>query len=144
MCRSLSLPAHIGRRCTPRHNSEQGSTTVEMVILVPVIMLLLLFIVYVGRLTQAKAEVAQAADHAARAAALVAKGRMDGEARRAASESLTDASCLNRQIAVSAGDTEVTATVTCTINRSDLAPLAPGQQVVTATSTEVIDVRRGG
>lgn len=147
ICRLLPGRAHICRRWTrrshPNLRSDRGSTTVEMVIMAPILMMMLLFIVYVGRLTQANSEVAQAADHAARAAALVSRPSMSAQAQAAASASLADSTCLNRQVSVAEGQFEVSVTVTCTIVRSDLAPLAPGQQTVSATSTEIIDVKRG-
>ncbi len=123
--------------------SDRGSTTAELVIIAPILLMMLLFIVYVGRLTQANSEVAQAADHAARAAALASRSNMAPRAHAAAASSLADSKCLNRQISVVKGGLEVTVTVTCTIVRSDLAPLAPGQQTVSATSTEIIDFKRG-
>ena len=147
ICRLLPDQAHICRRWTRRRHpslrTDRGSTTVEMVIMAPILTMMLLFIVYVGRLTQANSEVAQAADHAARAAALVSRPSMSGQAQAAASSSLADSKCLNRQVSVAEGQFEVSVTVTCTIVRSDLAPLAPGQQTVSATSTEIIDVKRG-
>ncbi len=142
-CRSRSARAHMHRRWIRRTHSERGSTTVELVVIVPALMTMLLLVVYVGRLTQANAAVTQAADHAARAAALSARPAMSGEAQSAAVESLSGTTCLDRHVVVAVGPQVVTATVTCTIKRSDLAPLAPGQQTVSASSTEVIDVRRG-
>ncbi len=147
ICRLSAALAHIGRRWTlrllPNMRSDRGSATVELVIMAPVLLLMLLFIVYVGRLTQANSEVAQAADHGARAAALASRPNMVDQAQAAASTSLADSKCLNRQVSVADAGFEVTVTVTCTIVRSDLAPLAPGQQTVSATSTEIIDVKRG-
>ncbi len=144
MCRSPSPRAHLGRRWTRSTTSDHGSTAVELVVVVPALMVALLFIVYAGRLTQANTRVHQAADHAARSAAMTSRRMMTAKAEAAVAASMEDARCAQHNVTVSVDTGAVTATVTCTIDRSDLAPLAPGVQTVTASSTEVIDVRRGG
>jgi hypothetical protein len=61
---------------------------------------------------------------------------------------LTDGGVRCDAVAVTSGQTivadlqAVTVTVSCTVPRADLAPLAPGTRTVVATSTEVIDVIR--
>lgn len=122
---------------------------VELVALVPALLVLVLFVVFVGRLAQANTTVRHAADQAARAASQVSAGAMAGAATSTALAELSSAglACHSPGVNVSRGEVQgtptVTVTVSCALNRQALAPLAPGAQTVAATSTEVVDVRRG-
>ena len=164
-CRSRPSRAHISVPCTPprvtidprrprrqpRHPdpSESGSVTVEVVLLAPVLVLLLLFGVYVGRLSQANTHVRHAADQAARAATLASPTGLGDAARTAALSDLArnGVGCVDpsitTSIASSRGIQSVTVVVRCSIDRRDLAILGLGTQTVTARSTEVIDRHRG-
>lgn len=105
----------------------------------------LMFVVFAGRLTQANARVRHAADQAARAASMVSLGRSGGVAAATATTELSSGEirCSSMSVATSTSDlaglTAVTVTVECAVDRGDLAPLAPGSHVVRATSTEVLD-----
>jgi Flp pilus assembly protein TadG len=121
---------------------------VEFVLLAPVLLILMLFVVYLGRATQANARVHHAADQAARAASLVSGSHAGSAAQSTAVRELTaggvrcDALSVSSSRTTSAGLESVTVTVSCTVPRDQLAPLAPGSRLVSATSTEVIDVIR--
>ncbi len=123
--------------------------TIELVLLAPVLISLVLFVVYVGRLAQANTHVRHAAAEAARAASLVDRSRMDGVARAAALDDLSDngVACRSPQVAVSLSHDGVVASVSvdvsCEVDRDDLVMLGLGTQRVTATSSEVVDVYRG-
>jgi Flp pilus assembly protein TadG len=163
-CRFWSPQAHLLRRWTPTfphrrsalpasgsHRSNQrGSTTIEMVLLAPVLMMLILLIVFAGRLTQVNSQVRHAADQAARVASQKSEVNRNGAATAAALADLASngIACVSPTVSIStssAGEVQtVTATVSCEVNRSELAPLAPGAQRLVGTSTEVIDRRRGG
>jgi Flp pilus assembly protein TadG len=148
----LSLPNRHRERpaVRSRRANQRGSTTVEMVLLAPVLMMLILLIVFAGRLTQANSQVRHAADQAARVASQKSDANRDGAATAAALADLSSngIACLSPNVSIStsfAGQVQtVTATVSCEVNRSELAPLAPGAQRLVGTSTEVIDRRRGG
>jgi Flp pilus assembly protein TadG len=69
---------------------ERGSATIELALLAPVLLILLLFVAFVGRLTEARAEVDAAARDAARAASLMRTGdSAETAARQAAANTLT-------------------------------------------------------
>jgi Flp pilus assembly protein TadG len=155
-CRSGPARAHISDRCVPslhpRPSSsgrDRGSVTVELVLLAPVLLSLLLFVVYVGRLAQANTHVRHAAAEAARAASLVDRSRMDSVARSAALADLSDngVACRGPRVAVMLSDSDtvqsVAVEVTCEVDREDLVMLGLGAQRVSASSSQVIDVYRG-
>ena len=144
-CRSGGGRAHIGVRWMSTAHQDRGSAAVELVVLVPTLMLLVLLVVFAGRLAQANTTVRHAADQAARAASQVSDGAM---ADRAADVALAEIeaqglACLTPVVTVDRGLSTVGVTVSCAVNRQSLAPLAPGVQIVVASSVEVVDVRRG-
>ena len=131
--------------------SERGSATLELVLLTPLLLLMLLFVVFLGRLGQARNDVDRAARDAARAAS-IARSPEDADAagRTAAADTLQSGgvSCRQMEVAVdtsrfAAGGT-VAATVTCTVDLADVAELTvPGSQTMTASFSEPIDTFRG-
>src|SRR3954447_13954548 len=131
--------------------SERGSATLELVLLTPVLLLMLIFVVFLGRLGQARNDVDRAARDAARAAS-IARSPIDADVagREAARSTLESGgvSCRELDVAVdtarfSAGG-DVSATVTCTIELADVAELkVPGTRTLTASFTEPLDVYRG-
>ena len=151
-CRLGGRRAHIVRRWTPtpfRRPCERGSAAVELVILVPVLLLLVLVVVFAGRLAQANTTVRHAADQAARAASQASTRTMAARARDVAFAELDAGGlvCVRPAVDVARGASgasdSVVVTVTCELNRDALTPLAPGAQTISATSAEVIDVHRG-
>lgn len=127
---------------------DRGSTTVEAVLMAPLLVLIVLFGIFVGRTAEATTEVKHAADQGARAAAMVSFQRMSDVARRAALDDLDDrgVSCPSPEISVSpsARDHTVSVTVSCTVSVDGLALLGVEGPRLTATSIEVIDRYRGG
>jgi Flp pilus assembly protein TadG len=131
--------------------AERGSAAVEMVLIAPLLILVLLFVLFCGRLAHARLRVDDAAHQAARAASLT---RDPASAAAAATAAAGDAlrssgaSCATHSASV---DTTafrpggaVTVTVSCTIEVGDLSGLhLPGHVVQTASSTSVVDAFRG-
>lgn len=122
---------------------ERGSATVELVILAPVFGLLLAFVVVAGRMGAARADVDGVAHSAAREITLARDpSAAIGRARDEAATALHAGSAMCRSMqwhdAVSA--TEVTVTITCSVDLAGAAMLpVPGSMTVTGTSTEVVD-----
>jgi Flp pilus assembly protein TadG len=147
-CRSRRRGAHIDSRWTTSGRTERGSAAVELVVLAPVLIVMLLFAVFVGRLAEANTLVRHAADQAARAASQSAREHMSMAASDSAVSDLSQngVSCGSPMITtqpLQRGDlATVTVTVACELSRESLLPLAPGVQTVTASSTEVIDFYR--
>ena len=146
-CRSRRRRAHISRRWNARPTIDQtGSSTVELVILAPVLVAVILLVVYAGRLTQANALVQHAADQAARAVSMSHAQGADATAKRIVRADLSDngSACGDVQVEVTTTRADVTVRVWCSVDRSSLAPLVPGAQTVAGSSTEVLDRYRGG
>jgi Flp pilus assembly protein TadG len=130
---------------------ERGSAPVELVLITPVLIVVLLLVVLAGRVTQARAEVDEAARDAARAASLARTpfaARADGLS--AAQATLSSGSVRCRQLIVTvdtgafAPGGSIAATVTCTTDLSDLSLLAvPGSKHLTSHFIEPVDLYRG-
>ena len=132
----------------PGRARDEGSAVVETVLLVPVLVIVLLFAVMVGRLESARLHVDTAASSAARSASLA---RSPAAARAAAlaeaGRSLASAgvACPHRSVSV---DTtafrtggEVRVTLTCHADLGDLAGLGfvPMNVGITRTSISPVD-----
>ena len=138
----------------PVRDPEEGSATIEAVILAPVVGLVVLLIVFGGRVAAAHQSVQTAASEAARAASLArAPGIAHEDAVTAARTSLTnqDLLCAGTDVVVDTSGltapvgtaSAVSATVTCHVDLTDLGvPLLPGTRVVTATMTSAVDSHR--
>lgn len=131
-----------------REGKDQGSVSVEMVVLTPLLVLLTLFAVFAGRATEGLTSVRHAADQGARAASKVATERMEVVGRTAALDDLRtrNVACTNPQISVNRGDggRTVTVGIECSSSAEGLDLLSVASPALRATSTEVIDVYRGG
>lgn len=131
---------------------ERGSAAVEMAIIAPALIILLLVVVFAGRVAQANAEVRRAAGEGARAASLAQQpAAADAAARNAVEANLSarGVSCVELHVEVDtsriAPGGEVSVSVRCVTTMSDLALIGvPGQRTFEARSTEVIDRYRGG
>ena len=135
---------------TRRSRDERGSVTAELVILTPLLILLLLFVVALGRLASARINVDGAAAQAARAASIA---RDPTSATAAATQAAQAAlgsehvTCAHLTVAVdttsfTAGG-NVAVTVTCAVTLSDLTGLRlPASESVTSRATAVIDTFR--
>lgn len=130
----------------------RGSVAVETAVVAPALVLLMLLVVYAGRISHLDASVQRAASEASRAATLAgtpeAAEQAAADAARANLET-TSIPCADLRIEVDTADFRpggsVTATIRCGASMSDVALLGvPGSRTFTATSTEVIDRFRGG
>jgi Flp pilus assembly protein TadG len=137
-----------------RRRDEQGSAAIEAAIGVPAFGLFVAMIIMGGRVEIANQSVDSAAYEAARAASIE---RTQGEAiasgKSAAANSLSaqGVHCTSTSITINAaafnaplGITgQVTATVTCHVDLSDLTlPGVPGHRVITATASSPVDAYR--
>lgn len=130
-----------------RGNGEQGSAAVELVLVTPLLVLLLLVVVGLGRLTDARLIVADAAHQAARAASLArTENDARAQAQQAASAELREAgaSCTRPSVRLTTGGlapgATVMATVSCTADLSDLTgSRMPGHVSLTGTASSVVD-----
>jgi Flp pilus assembly protein TadG len=130
--------------------TERGSATTELVLITPVLIIVLLFVVALGRIASSRAEVDAAARDVAREAA---NARSFAEAvassDAAARGDLGEAGVTCRSLAIAldmnnfrAGGT-VTATVSCTVALQDLVGLGlPASRTITARFTAPIDLYR--
>jgi Flp pilus assembly protein TadG len=141
--------AHLQRRGRVRRD-ESGSVTAELVLLTPLLILLLLFVVALGRLAGARLDVDGAAAQAARAASIA---RDPATATAMAQQTATaalgsdDVSCA--QLHVSTDTTQFTpggsvaVTVTCSVSLSDLSGLRlPASESLSSRFVAVIDQYR--
>ena len=129
---------------------ESGSVATELVLLTPLLILILLFVVALGRLAGARLDVDGAAAQAARAASIA---RDPSAATAMAQQTATAAlgsdgvTCghlsVNTDTAQFAPGGSVAVTVTCSVGLSDLAGLRlPASESISSTSTSVIDTYR--
>jgi Flp pilus assembly protein TadG len=134
----------------PGRGGERGSATVELVILTPLLILLLLFVVSLGRLAGARIDVGGAAAQAARAASIA---RSPAAASSFAQQTATSAlasqhiTCAHLDVSVDTSDFvpggSVAVTVSCAVQLSDLTGLdLPVTETIANRSVEPIDTYR--
>lgn len=135
-----------------RWRRADGSVTTELVLLTPILLVLLGFVVFAGRLGGVQQRVLAAADEGARAASL----RGDPDAGRSVAISAVEANladagveCVDLSVEVGTDDFrrggQVTVTVRCAVGLDDVVFAGlPGSRVYEASATEVIDLWRGG
>lgn len=122
----------------------------EMVLLTPALVVLLLFVVHVGRSGEGLSELRHAADQGARAASLSSRSRMRSAAEMAVRRdlSLSGSSCENPTVMVRylrlASSDSVRVDVQCWVSSAGLSLIGARPMQLTASSTEVIDRFRGG
>lgn len=129
---------------------ETGSAAVELVLLTPVLIVLMLFVVFVGRFASARADVDAAARDGARAASLArspATAARDGREAVEATLAGEGVTCRTLSVAIHTGSFRpggsVGATVSCAVDVSDLTSLGlPGTRTVSATFSEPVDLFR--
>ena len=125
--------------------TEQGSLTVDLVLLSPLLAILVLFSVHAGRLGEAKNQVQHAADQGARKGSQVAYSRIENEARNATLEDLSKSgvACIDLRVDVvliSNGSFDaVQVKVSCDVRSDGTELLALFPDTVHASSVEVID-----
>jgi Flp pilus assembly protein TadG len=128
---------------------ERASITTESLVLAPVIMMIFLFVVYVGKLSEASFRVTRAADVAARVASQLqgTTALQSGEGAARTDLLLSRSPCRNVMIHLTRGRqgrlATVSAMVSCTVRKSGFSLLSVPNRRVTATSTEVIDFYTG-
>jgi Flp pilus assembly protein TadG len=138
--------ASAGRRA----GGEDGAVATELVLLTPLLVVMLVFVVALGRLVSARIQVDGAAAQAARAASIA---RSPTTAATVARQTATDAlssdhvTCaaltVTTDTARFAPGGQVAVTVTCAVALSDLVGLRlPPTEQITSTSTSVVDTYR--
>lgn len=133
-------------RPRPTWQDERGSVAVELVILAPLFGLLLLGVVAVGRVQNARADVEAAARMAARDLSIA----RDPHARLphvehtiAATLDVGSPSCRTLAVDAVIGNTQVEVTVACSAELQHAAVLpVPGTMTVTGTASEIRDAYR--
>ena len=131
---------------------DAGSSTAEMALLTPLLIMLLLLVVLCGRLASAQIDVDAAASSGARTGSLARnQAAAVAGAERTARESLASrgVTCQSTDVQVNTGGLRpggaVTVTVSCRVRLSDLVLLkVPGSRVVQASATSPIDQWIGG
>lgn len=119
--------------------------SVEAVLLAPILVLLVLLVVHVGRLGAAQVRLVTVADHAARAASLVHPRAMHATAESVALDNLVQngVSCESVDVQVritrESDPGVVRVAVECRLDRRSLDMLAPVPRTLSAVSSEVID-----
>lgn len=120
---------------------------IEVAILAPVFLLLLAFVVFVGRIGALNQTVISAARDGARAASLTpAIATREASAKEIVEHTMNehDVSCQDQNVDVDTSRAQpggsVTVTVTCTVSLSGISgfPL-PGDRTVSARSVQVVD-----
>lgn len=134
---------HFGR--------ERGSVTTELVIVTPLLILLLLFVVALGRMAGSRIDINGAASEAARSAS-IARTPLAAQdaARQTATAALADqhVTCANLDVTTDTTNFQpggtVNVTVRCDVKLGDLTGLRlPASKTLTATATSPIDRYRG-
>ncbi len=142
------------RRSTPGAGrglrDESGAVATELVLLTPLLILMLLFVVALGRLAGARIDVDGAAAQAARAASIATTpGGATAAAQQSAAAALGSdhVTCATLQVATDtarfAPGGSVSVTVTCAVALSDLSGLhLPVTESVSSTAASVVDTYR--
>ena len=132
-------------------SDERGSAALEITLITPLLLLLLLFVVGLGRIASTRGEVDGVAQDAARAASIArspAGAVADAQTAAAATLAGRSLSCGALDVAVDTSDFRpggtVAVTVGCTVPLSDLGPIGFGAaKRLHGHAVAVIDVFRG-
>lgn len=136
-----------GTRALRSARGDDGFSSLELVIITPVVLAMLLLVVGFGRLTHGRQLVQDAAAAGARAATLDSNPvRADADARQAAHDILAQGgiSCQTFSTSVNTADFrpggQVSVSITCTVGLSDLGLVGfPGSKTMTASATSPLD-----
>ncbi|EON25021.1 TadE family protein [Nocardioides sp. CF8] len=139
-------------RLRPGRRDERGVSAIELTLIAPVLMVVLLFVVGLGRMAHARQQIESVAADSARAASLERNTSLSTHAAEvAAAQSLGEAgvSCTNLKVDVDLSSYQpggrVTVTVSCKTQLGDVALAGfPGSRVFSATSVVPIETYRGG
>ena len=142
----MTAGASLGRRA----GGEDGAVATELVLLTPVLVVMLLYVVALGRLAGARIDVDGAAAQAARAASIarsptaaVALARQTAAGALSSDHVTCGALTVTTDTAGFAPGGQVEVTVTCTVDLADLVGLRlPPVEHITSTSTSVVDTYR--
>lgn len=140
------------RQSNRRCRGERGSAATELVVMVPMAVLIVGFVILVGRLSTTNQDVTSASRDAARAASVrqyPGAANADGTAAATATLAGRNVSCQTLTVDVDTSQLQpggqVTATVTCIVGLNDIVGLGiPGTRTITSTSTAVVDRYIGG
>jgi len=140
---AMTLPGRLKRE-------ETGSVVAELVLLTPLLILVLLFVVALGRLGGARIDVDGAAAQAARAASIARDpATATAIATQTATAALGSDNVTCAQLSVSTDTAQfqpggvVAVTVTCTVSLSDLTGLRlPASESISSRFVEVVDTYR--
>lgn len=139
------------RDASPRRmKGDQGASVATVVVLTPMCLVLVMFIVFAGRIATTRQDVLSASRDAARSAAVRSPSAAQAAGHAAAEATLADrdVSCSGGMtIEVDVGDmrpgSQVAATVTCTVSGANLLPFfTPGNKTIEETSYAVVDTYR--
>lgn len=136
---------------TRKLHSGQGSAAVELVLLTPLLVVMMLLAVAMGRLVQSRLQADSAARQAARAASLApdpATAAADATATARAALASQNITCSGMSVTTDTSafrpGGQVSVQVSCTVSLSGLALLhLPGSQTLTSRFTSPIDLYRG-
>ena len=122
-----------------RAGGDRGSFALELAVVAPALLLVVAFVVSVGRVTEARAQVQGAARDVARAATINHNGNSEAAAREAFRTATTGMDCdgLRLDPLQAAPGLLVTATVTCHV------VTMWGKQTIVRTARSIADVYRG-
>ncbi|GHH62466.1 TadE/TadG family type IV pilus assembly protein [Lentzea cavernae] len=131
---------------------DRGSAAAELTLVAPLMVLLVLFVVFCGRLAATQVRMNDVAHQAARAATSArTPTQAEVAARATAAASLAAAGITCRSLTVSVASaglrpgSTVTVTVSCTVALEDVAALGvPGSRIISCSFSSVVDVWRGG
>ena len=141
-----------GARLCSIVRDEHGSATAELTLLTPLLIVLLLFVVFCGRLADTRLRLEDVAHQAARAASLartVASAQIDAKSTAQTALASAGVACHTVDVSVDTAGlrpgTTVTVNVTCVAGLSDLTLLGiPGATTISASFSSPVDVYRGG
>ena len=133
-----------------RVRDDTGAVATELVLLTPLLIVLLVFVVALGRLVEARIEVDGAAAQASRAASIAAT---PAEAIAAAEQTASAAlgadhvTCAGLRVSTDtarfAPGGSVTVTISCAVSLADLSGLRlPASEQIASSATSVVDTYR--
>ncbi|MEV4033704.1 TadE/TadG family type IV pilus assembly protein [Streptomyces umbrinus] len=144
-----SAACEHGRSERTRPLREAGSATLELVLSIPVLIFMLAFLSYSGRMSGARLQIEDAAHQAARAATVSrSTSSAAANARSTAEAALSEAGVTCRPVTVATRGTlqpgsTMSVTVSCTVYLHDLALLrVPGTTTLTARFASPVDLHR--
>jgi len=135
---------------SPAPRGDGGSVTAELALVTPLLLLLLVFVVMLGRLAEARLQVDDVAAQAARAATVAGSaGNASVAAQQSATTGLASAgvTCSALSVTTDASDFVpggvVRVVVTCSVSLADLSLLhLPGSETLTASAVSPVDQYR--